>query len=1118
MALSSSQKQQQQQQQQQPLRKQMKNTGGLLTNYFQPNASQMQWSSGGPLQPTQPSSRKSISSSQDTKPFLKSNSKPTARLVKPPNEKLAPRMAPSDQDIITISDTSVGSVIVISSSEASPTPYGSAKPALQNRVGASRARQPQSATSTSASLRSLERTSPNKSNKRARLSSSSASSIVSLSQTMTKKPKASSSRRPKTPIVISDSEDDAPSLPPRKPRSRAKSGSVTTLNSPSSTRLASVATVETPYPALPTAVKQESQVPHSRAHSSSSNVAMSASSPCSKRSAIASPPGSPAPSPKRARVDPPITSATQASPAKPKYILDGDIIPSSEGDDEVDLMPIERPLSACTEAEVVALLVNQEDVGMTIETGGADEGGLHFSKSEVEVDVSLRTADLLPPEPIGQETDYDGADEEVQEEVSDAESDDSARALKRARAADISGALEDDDDDLFDMSFSNMNRRSSSSFKGISSGSEEERHAAPHTPSHHRSGTISSVKHVKRVYDSLITSSPLTPTSSPHKRARADGDDDSPRPASRCARPTKRNATTKMKAESSEDSDAALPLPKPKVDLAHLKPSKSTALDGLLKEKKSRHKKYGALLSPGTVIGAIVVFSSPTRTLTNVGVDESPTTARRFLTPIAEASLDGVLDKPAKIKDILARDLQFEAAEERRCLEAEQVTRNTFWKEISATGPGELVAKVVGFPVVDCQTPILKRLQKAAMHEDLDLIVVFLRSGSLCLEDALPDDVFDWLLNLAVLHSDSGVSTAAFTCLNDLLSNPSDAVKEVELDFATIRRLLMGLGMKEDASQLLSDEDTANGEEVPSYPPPSSEDKRLEQLGRLLGVIQLFAQPGQVYLQDVPRIVLALLLISHDPSSSTQIKTEITKALGVTLRNIDRAKPKRGIQLELDSCMDIVSSLEERTVADALEISRVMPSSDARTIRMSRWIALGALGGSSVVDDLNHEQYLLPPSLTYLSKMVFGMEGKEKGKTLPSVATSAVKFVVDKATDYEEMTMNVDLLGRVLMGVDVFISAEPQTAMENLDKLAQGLVSLMGRIQDNRGAQLERTRAKDELHRLRVRLSYSLTSRPGGQNSLMGAIGMKRAPIQRGLKDFFAKTQVETLNVGGSQD
>lgn len=54
---------------------------------------------------------------------------------------------------------------------------------------------------------------------------------------------------------------------------------------------------------------------------------------------------------------------------------------------------------------------------------------------------------------------------------------------------------------------------------------------------------------------------------------------------------------------------------------------------------------------------------------------------------------------------------------------------------------------------------------------------------------------------------------------------------------------------------------------------------------------------NQIYLQDVPRIVLALLLISHDPSTSTLIKTEVTKALGTTLRNIERAKPKRGIQL-----------------------------------------------------------------------------------------------------------------------------------------------------------------------------------------------------------------------------
>lgn len=84
--------------------------------------------------------------------------------------------------------------------------------------------------------------------------------------------------------------------------------------------------------------------------------------------------------------------------------------------------------------------------------------------SEMEVDASLRTSgELSTDPPVGQETDYDGADEEAQDDGSDADSEDSARASKQALAAEVSGALDDDDDELFDMSFSNMKRDRSSS-------------------------------------------------------------------------------------------------------------------------------------------------------------------------------------------------------------------------------------------------------------------------------------------------------------------------------------------------------------------------------------------------------------------------------------------------------------------------------------------------------------------------------------------------------------------------------------------------------------------------------------------------------------------------------
>lgn len=77
------------------------------------------------------------------------------------------------------------------------------------------------------------------------------------------------------------------------------------------------------------------------------------------------------------------------------------------------------------------------------------------------------------------------------------------------------------------------------------------------------------------------------------------------------------------------------------------------------------------------------------------------------------------------------------------------------------------------------------------------------------------------------------------------MADPSHTVKEIELDFATIYRLLIGLGMKEDASGLFSADDEENDASNTladlSYPLPASDGKRQEQVWRLLGVVQLFA-------------------------------------------------------------------------------------------------------------------------------------------------------------------------------------------------------------------------------------------------------------------------------------
>lgn len=184
-----------------------------------------------------------------------------------------------------------------------------------------------------------------------------------------------------------------------------------------------------------------------------------------------------------------------------------------------------------------------------------------------------------------------------------------------------------------------------------------------------------------------------------------------------------------------------------------------------------------------------------------------------------------------------------------------------------------------------------------------------------------------------------------------------------------------------------------------------------------------------------------------------------------------------------------------------------------------------------MVASLKKDEYMGPPSMRHLFSIVMkGLFAEEDEHPeeygSPSTGISRSKFAVDGDTNYEELAANVDMLGTVLTDLDSYLRVEK--AAERLQLFIQGLARLMSRIrelssceslligcelrrlffvtEDSKGAELDRTRAKDELHRLRVRLSYQLAGQPGGENSLLRALGRRKAsPVQKGLKDFFTK-------------
>ena len=130
-----------------------------------------------------------------------------------------------------------------------------------------------------------------------------------------------------------------------------------------------------------------------------------------------------------------------------------------------------------------------------------------------------------------------------------------------------------------------------------------------------------------------------------------------------------------------------------------------------------------------------------------------------------------------------------------------------------------------------------------------------LQINALALE-VVPDEVIDYLLDLgaysqpceallsdqsplAVLHPHSPLGEAALRCLQSLLMNRADTIKNIELDFPTLRRLLCGLGAREECLRLVASDDEI---EVPETRYPITNAERENRLYRLLLLVLSFAQ------------------------------------------------------------------------------------------------------------------------------------------------------------------------------------------------------------------------------------------------------------------------------------
>lgn len=145
----------------------------------------------------------------------------------------------------------------------------------------------------------------------------------------------------------------------------------------------------------------------------------------------------------------------------------------------------------------------------------------------------------------------------------------------------------------------------------------------------------------------------------------------------------------------------------------------------------------------------------------------------------------------------------------------------------------------------------------------------------------------------------------------------------------------------------------------------------------------------------------------------------------------------------------------------------LMPES----VQILDWVSL-YIGISSLYMILSQETYLQPPSLLPFAEM------------LDLVRNPQSQFRIWTKTNYENLYHNVEILGALLTDVRIYTSSQDA----QLDRILSGLDTVHGRIgvsikillypnllpfvADARAAFLDRTRVKDALQRLKLRVHF----------------------------------------------
>ncbi|KAK0195505.1 hypothetical protein F5146DRAFT_1025875 [Armillaria mellea] len=292
-------------------------------------------------------------------------------------------------------------------------------------------------------------------------------------------------------------------------------------------------------------------------------------------------------------------------------------------------------------------------------------------------------------------------------------------------------------------------------------------------------------------------------------------------------------------------------------------------------------------------------------------------------------------------------------------------------------------------------TPALKLFGDAITKQNTAQAALMLESGIfLNLDSQKSPSVIPYLCHLALCFHEGSLSFSAFSALINIWHMPNCRASGVS--FNSILSAITHLGAKPSVMESVG---WVQPSEV-AGPPANKE----ETLYRMVAMVTMSARSGRLDTNEIPDIIMALLLIALDPSSSSEILLDVVKAVDALCHAI---APGDDIHKSIEShiCSKVAKHALNLTPINKAHMISFISAGTGRAQRIARNIAHCVL---TETESISPDMYSdLPPLM----------------EILDVVSTSDIFNVYDE-TDYVDMGFWTELLVVALSNIDGYVAQE----------------------------------------------------------------------------------------------